>query len=75
MANGFDGIREARPVPSRSSASSSGTPPPGAELIKTGAPDAGLEWYWLLPDGREIAWQVRLIDSLIKEPKSNRLKV
>ena len=28
--------------------------PPEAELIKPGAPDAGLEWYWRLPDRAEV---------------------
>lgn len=38
--------------------------PPDAELIKTGAPDAGLEWYWRLVDGREVGWQVKLIEDV-----------
>jgi hypothetical protein len=36
--------------------------PPDAELIKTGPPDAGLEWYWRFIDGREVGWQVKLIE-------------
>ena len=38
--------------------------PPDAELIKPGAPDAGLDWYWRLPDGAEVGWQVKLIDDV-----------
>ena len=34
-------------------------PPEGAELIKTGDPDAGLEWYVTLPDGVQWGWQVK----------------
>jgi hypothetical protein len=35
--------------------------PEDAELIKTGAPDAGVEWYWRWPDGAEEGWQVKFI--------------
>jgi hypothetical protein len=35
--------------------------PPGAELIKTRAPDAGLEWYWRHADGTESGWQAKFI--------------
>ncbi len=35
--------------------------PPGAELRKTGDPDAGVEWYWLLNDGAEVAWQAKFV--------------
>jgi hypothetical protein len=35
--------------------------PPDAKLIKTSAPDAGLEWYWRWPDGAEKGWQVKYI--------------
>jgi hypothetical protein len=38
--------------------------PPDAELIKTGPPDAGLEWYWRFIDGREVGWQVKLIEGV-----------
>lgn len=66
IANGFDGIREWQGSQARAFEELCfqlrDPTPPGAELIKTGAPDAGLEWYWLLPDGREVGWQVKLID-------------
>ncbi len=35
--------------------------PSGAELIKTGDPDAGVEWYWRHPDGREEGWQAKFV--------------
>jgi hypothetical protein len=35
--------------------------PEGAELIKTGDPDAGVEWYWRWPDGAEEGWQAKFI--------------
>jgi hypothetical protein len=35
--------------------------PDGVELRKTKAPDAGVEWYWRFPDGREEAWQAKFI--------------
>ncbi|HET9198974.1 MAG TPA: hypothetical protein VFN92_12070 [Solirubrobacterales bacterium] len=35
--------------------------PAGAELVKTGDPDAGVEWYWLWPDEREEGWQAKFI--------------
>ena len=43
--------------------------PPDAELVKTSAPDAGVEWYWRHPDGTETGWQVKYIsrtDNLLK---------
>jgi hypothetical protein len=43
--------------------------PAGAELIKTGDPDAGVEWYWRYGDGKEIGWQAKFIfdtDGLLK---------
>ncbi len=35
--------------------------PVDVELIKTSAPDAGLEWYWRRPDGAQLGWQVKFI--------------
>jgi hypothetical protein len=35
--------------------------PPGSELIKTGSPDAGVEWYWRDREGNETGWQVKFI--------------
>lgn len=43
--------------------------PKGAELIKTGAPDGGLEWYFKLSNGIEWGWQAKYtfdIDVLLK---------
>lgn len=43
--------------------------PPGAELIKTGSPDGGLEWYVKHRNGIEWGWQAKFstdIDSLLK---------
>jgi hypothetical protein len=35
--------------------------PNGAELFKTGDPDAGLEWYWRHADDSETGWQAKYI--------------
>ncbi|HWL48529.1 MAG TPA: hypothetical protein VNT92_01500 [Acidimicrobiia bacterium] len=35
--------------------------PAGAELVKTGDPDAGVEWYWRFSDGVEFAWQSKFV--------------
>ena len=43
--------------------------PEGAELIKTGNPDGGLEWYVQFPDGSQWGWQAKYsfpIDNLLK---------
>jgi hypothetical protein len=44
--------------------------PDGAELVKTGNPDAGLEWYFKFGNGVEWGWQAKYsfeIDDLLKE--------
>ena len=33
--------------------------PDGSTFVRKGAPDAGVECYWKLPDGSEIAWQAK----------------
>src|SRR5690606_1713575 len=33
--------------------------PAGARFTRKGAPDAGVECYWLLPDGAEHGWQAK----------------
>ncbi len=33
--------------------------PKGSTFVKKGAPDAGVECYWQLPDGRELGWQAK----------------
>lgn len=68
IANGFRGIRawegsQARAFEELCFQLRDPTPP-GAELIKPGAPDAGLDWYWRLPDEQEVGWQVKLIDDV-----------
>ena len=35
----------------------------GARFIRKGAPDAGVECYWILPDGTEHAWQAKFFPS------------
>ena len=42
--------------------------PNGAELVKTGNPDGGLEWYVTLRNGDQLGWQVKYsfdIDNLL----------
>lgn len=33
--------------------------PDGSRFVRKGAPDAGVECYWQLPDGRELGWQAK----------------
>lgn len=33
--------------------------PAGSSFVRKGAPDAGIECYWTLPNGDEIAWQAK----------------
>ena len=43
--------------------------PKGAELVKTGNPDGGLEWYFTFRNGSQWGWQAKYsfdIDSLLK---------
>ena len=35
------------------------TPPPGSQFLRKGAPDAGVECYWVLPDASEWGWQAK----------------
>ena len=55
---------------SRSCATNSATPTPdGAKLVKTGNPDAGLEWYVNLRNGVQWGWQAKFtfdVDTLLK---------
>ena len=37
--------------------------PDGGTFVKKGAPDAGVECYWQLPDGRELGWQAKFFTS------------
>ena len=37
--------------------------PDGSTFVKKGAPDAGVECYWKLPDGREFGWQAKFFTS------------
>lgn len=36
--------------------------PPDTKTIKTGDPDAGLEWYVSFPDGNQHGWQAKYSD-------------
>jgi len=48
--------------------------PRGVELIKTSAPDAGVEWYWRRADGTQVGWQVKFIfktDDLLKAMRAS----
>ena len=48
--------------------------PIGVELIKTSAPDAGVEWYWRHSDGSEQGWQVKFIfntENLLKAMRAS----
>jgi len=38
--------------------------PPGSKFIRKGAPDAGVECYWLLPNGDEWGWQAKFFLSV-----------
>ncbi|MFF8444117.1 hypothetical protein ACF07U_25025 [Streptomyces californicus] len=38
--------------------------PPGAQAIRTGNPDGGVEWYATLPDGTEWGWQAKHVDGI-----------
>jgi hypothetical protein len=33
--------------------------PTGSKYIRKGAPDAGVECFWILPDGQEYCWQAK----------------
>ena len=37
--------------------------PDGGMFVRKGAPDAGVECYWQLPDGRELGWQAKFFTS------------
>jgi hypothetical protein len=48
--------------------------PEGAELVKTGNPDAGLEWYFKFGNGVEWGWQAKYsfeIGDLLKEMEAS----
>jgi len=36
----------------------------GNRFIRVGAPDAGVEAYWVLEDGREYCWQTKFFDTM-----------
>ncbi|MFH9666430.1 hypothetical protein ACH4LQ_14390 [Streptomyces globisporus] len=38
--------------------------PPGAQAIRTGNPDGGVEWYATLLDGTEWGWQAKHVDGI-----------
>ena len=37
--------------------------PDESTFVRKGAPDAGVECYWQLPDGRELGWQAKFFTS------------
>ena len=37
--------------------------PADSEFVRKGPPDAGVECYWQLPDGRELGWQAKFFTS------------
>jgi hypothetical protein len=39
--------------------------PAGARLTRVGAPDAGVECYWTLPNGEEWGWQAKFFTSAL----------
>jgi hypothetical protein len=48
--------------------------PADVELIKTGDPDAGVEWYWRHDNGTETGWQAKFIfttDELLKAMRAS----
>ncbi len=38
--------------------------PQGSTFIRKGAPDAGVECFWILPNHDELAWQAKFFDSV-----------
>lgn len=40
--------------------------PPGSRFVRKGAPDAGVECFWILPDGKEWAWQAKFFTEVGK---------
>lgn len=38
--------------------------PPGSKFIRKAAPDAGIECYWILPNGNEFGWQAKFFLSV-----------
>ncbi|WP_125727664.1 hypothetical protein [Kibdelosporangium aridum] len=38
--------------------------PDGWRTIKTAAPDGGVEWYDIAPDGRVFGWQAKFVDTV-----------
>lgn len=43
--------------------------PEGADFVRTGAPDAGVECYWTLPDGTLWGWQAKFFTT---SPRSSQ---
>lgn len=37
---------------------------PGSRFVRKGAPDAGVECYWTLPSGEELAWQAKFFRNI-----------
>jgi hypothetical protein len=52
--------------------------PDGVEVIKTGNPDGGVEWYWRHEDGSEWGWQAKFyddIDDLLSAMRASLVRV
>lgn len=47
--------------------------PPGAEFVRKGTPDAGVECYCVLEDGREWGWQSKFFLTALGDPQWNQL--
>lgn len=47
--------------------------PDGAEFVRTGSPDGGVECYCRLEDGREWGWQAKFFDKPLRDPQWNQL--
>ena len=47
--------------------------PDGAEFVRTGSPDSGVECYCKLEDGREWGWQAKFFDRPLRDPQWKQL--
>ena len=47
--------------------------PTGAEFVRTGSPDSGVECFSRLEDGREWGWQAKFFRSALRDPQWRQL--
>jgi hypothetical protein len=47
--------------------------PKGSRFIRVGAPDAGVECYWMLPNGDELGWQAKFFRSSLADTQWQQL--